>query len=26
LCFDFFFRIVKGEQPLARCGVGEVQR
>ena len=26
LCFDFFFRIVKGEQPLARCGVGGVQR
>ena len=26
LCFDFFFRIVKGEQPLARCGVGRVQR
>ncbi len=23
LCFDFFFRIVKGEQPLARCGVVE---
>ena len=21
-----FFRIVKGEQPLARCGVGGVQR
>ena len=26
LCFDFFFRIVKGEQPLTRCGVGGVQR
>ena len=26
LCFDFFFRIVKGEQPLACCGVGGVQR
>ena len=26
LCFDFFFRFVKGEQPLARCGVGGVQR
>ena len=26
LCFDFFFRIVKGKQPLARCGVGGVQR
>ena len=26
LCFDFFFRIVKGVQPLARCGVGGVQR
>ena len=26
LCFDFCFRIVKGEQPLARCGVGGVQR
>ena len=26
LCFDFYFRIVKGEQPLARCGVGGVQR
>ena len=26
LCFDFFFRIVKGEQPLARYGVGGVQR
>ena len=26
LCFDFFFGIVKGEQPLARCGVGGVQR
>ena len=26
LCFDFFFRIVKGEQPLAYCGVGGVQR
>ena len=26
LCLDFFFRIVKGEQPLARCGVGGVQR
>ena len=26
LCFDFFFRIVKGEKPLARCGVGGVQR
>ena len=26
LCFDFFFRIVKGGQPLARCGVGGVQR
>ena len=22
LCFDFFFRIVKGVQPLTRCGVG----
>ena len=26
LCFDFCFRIVKGVQPLARCGVGGVQR
>ena len=26
LCFDFFFRIVKGVQPLTRCGVGGVQR
>ena len=26
LCFDFYFRIVKGEQPLACCGVGGVQR
>ena len=26
LCFDFFFRIVKGEQPLTCCGVGGVQR
>ena len=26
LCFDFFFRIVKGVQPLACCGVGGVQR
>ena len=26
LCFDFFFRFVKGEQPLTRCGVGGVQR
>ena len=26
LCFDLCFRIVKGEQPLARCGVGGVQR
>ena len=26
LCFDFFFGIVKGEQPLTRCGVGGVQR
>ena len=26
LCFDFLFRIVKGVQPLARCGVGGVQR
>ena len=26
LCFDFFFRIVKGGQPLACCGVGGVQR
>ncbi|RHV51864.1 hypothetical protein DXB44_09935 [Faecalibacterium sp. OM04-11BH] len=26
LCFDFFFRFVKGVQPLARCGVGGVQR
>ena len=26
LCFDFFFKIVKGVQPLARCGVGGVQR
>ena len=26
LCFDFFFRIVKGVQPLARCGVSGVQR
>ena len=26
LCFDFFFRFVKGEQPLACCGVGGVQR
>ena len=25
LCFDFFFRFVKGEQPLTRCGVGGVQ-
>ena len=23
---DFFFRIVKGVQPLTRCGVGGVQR
>ena len=26
LCFDFFFRFVKGVQPLTRCGVGGVQR
>ncbi len=26
LCFDFFFRIVKGVQPLTCCGVGGVQR
>ena len=26
LCFDFFFRIVKDVQTLARCGVGGVQR
>ena len=26
LCFDFCFRIVKGVQPLTRCGVGGVQR
>ena len=26
LCFDLLFGIVKGEQPLARCGVGGVQR
>ena len=25
-CFDFFFRIVTGVQPLARCGGGGVQR
>ena len=26
LCFDFCFMIVKGVQPLTRCGVGGVQR
>ena len=26
LCFYLFFRIVTGVQPLARCGVGGVQR
>ena len=26
LCFDFFFRFVKGVQPLTRCGGGGVQR
>ena len=26
LGFDFFFRFVKGEQPLTRCGESGVQR